>query len=51
MKRLLFAAVSIVSAALCAAENITLPAPDKQGGKPFMQVLTDRKTIRDFAEK
>lgn len=51
MKRILFAAASIACAALCAAENIVLPAPDKQGGKPFMQVLTERKTIRDFAEK
>lgn len=37
MKRILFAVVSIASAALCAAENNSLPASDKQEGKPAAQ--------------
>ena len=28
---------------------IPLPPPEKDGGRPFMQVLSDRKTSRDFA--
>ncbi|MFD1261404.1 nitroreductase family protein [Entomomonas asaccharolytica] len=28
-----------------------LPAPDKTGGKPLMQALAERKTIRDFNDK
>jgi len=30
---------------------ITLPAPDKKGGKPLMQALNERKTIREFSGK
>ena len=34
-----------------AAENdvIPLPAPQTEGGRPFMQVLRDRKTVREFS--
>jgi len=30
------------------AQDITLPAPDKKGGKPLMQALDERQTIREF---
>ncbi|MDR0827512.1 MAG: nitroreductase family protein [Desulfovibrio sp.] len=30
---------------------ITLPAPDKKGGKPLMQVLNERKSARDFKDE
>lgn len=33
------------------AQDITLPAPDKTGGKPLMQALSERKTTRDFTEE
>lgn len=28
-----------------------LPSPDKTGGKPLMQALAERKTIRDFSDQ
>ncbi len=31
--------------------DIRLPAPKKEGGKPLMQVLNERKTTRSFADK
>ena len=31
-------------------QDIALPAPDKSGGKPLMQVLNDRHTTRNFAK-
>ncbi len=32
------------------AQDITLPAPDKSGGKPLMQALNERQTIRTFSK-
>ena len=48
-----FAAVLLAaSAALCGAEkSIKLPPPDKTGGKPLMQCLTDRKSELKFDSK
>lgn len=38
--------------ALCAAEKtVKLPPPDKQGGKPLMQCMTERKSARGFDKK
>jgi len=34
-----------------AAESIQLPNPQMEGGKPLMQVLKDRKTVRTFSEE
>jgi len=36
-------------AALAAEETVSLAAPDRTGGKPLMQALQDRRTIRDFS--
>ena len=33
------------------AQDIKLPAPRKEGGKPLMQALNDRQTYRDFSGK
>jgi SagB-type dehydrogenase family enzyme len=33
------------------AQDIKLPAPKKTGGKPLMEALNNRKTLRDFSEK
>ena len=33
------------------AQNITLPAPQKKGGKPLMEALAERKSNRTFAEQ
>jgi hypothetical protein len=32
------------------AQDITLPAPDRKGGKPLMQALNERQTIRTFTK-
>ena len=32
------------------AQDISLPAPDKTGGKPLMQVLNERQSIRTFSK-
>ena len=50
MKKM-FSTLAVFTAAivsLTAAEVIQLPAPDKTGGKPLMQALTERQTNRDF---
>ncbi|NMD03265.1 MAG: SagB/ThcOx family dehydrogenase [Bacteroidales bacterium] len=33
------------------AQDITLPAPDKKGGKPLMQVLNERKSSRSYSQE
>lgn len=44
--------VMLVASGICLArdlEPIKLPAPQMTGGKPLMQVLKERQTIRDFS--
>ena len=36
-------------AAAAAQEAVSLPAPDRAGGKPLMQALQDRRSLRDFS--
>ena len=38
----------VCSSAIATAESISLPAPDKKGGKPLMEALTLRETNRNF---
>lgn len=33
---------------MASAQDITLPAPDKTGGKPLMQTLNERQSVRAF---
>lgn len=33
------------------AQDITLPAPDKKGGKPLMQTLNERKSTRSYSQE
>lgn len=33
------------------AQDITLPAPDKSGGKPLMQALNERKSSRSYSKE
>lgn len=33
------------------AQDLTLPAPRRDGGKPLMQALSLRRTVRDFASR
>lgn len=35
----------------CYAEDIELPVPNKTGGKPLMDVLSERRTTRDFSDR
>ncbi|MDR0368224.1 MAG: SagB/ThcOx family dehydrogenase [Bacteroidales bacterium] len=35
----------------CYAQNIELPAPEKTGGKPLMEALSDRQSTREFSDK
>lgn len=51
MRKLVLIFVAFLSLGLLAQElkSIALPEPQKSGGKPLMQVLTERKTSRDFA--
>ncbi len=41
--------VLLALAASAAAQQITLPAPQTEGGKPLMQVLNTRHSTREFA--
>ena len=46
--------LTIMCILLCTAmtaQNIILPAPQKEGGKPLMQALNERQTNRDFSNK
>jgi SagB-type dehydrogenase family enzyme len=51
MKKLIFTLLTIASICLSlTAQDISLPAPDKKGGKPLMQALNERQTTRSFTE-
>ena len=47
---LLMAAIILLSSiAAAGSKTVKLPEPDRKGGRPLMQVLSDRKTSRDFS--
>ena len=51
MKKVIFTYLTIVLISLSiTAQDITLPAPDRKGGKPLMQALNERQTTRTFTE-
>ncbi len=50
MKSILFAAF-FLSASLLSAQDIHLPSPQKEGGKPLMTVLNQRHSTRDYSEQ
>lgn len=43
--------MSMVFSSVISAQNIKLPAPDRQGGAPLMKALNERQSTRDFIEK
>lgn len=43
-------ALTMLASGVANAGNIALPAPETTGGKPLMQALTERKTVREFAD-
>lgn len=48
MKRMTLLLLSALTALPLLAENIKLPEPDKTSGKPLMQCITERRTIRQY---
>lgn len=44
-------ALTMLASGVANAGNIALPVPETTGGKPLMQALTERKTVREFADK
>jgi nitroreductase len=55
MKKIIFSGISFMVLGLLfinvAAQDITLPAPQKTGGKPLMEALNERKTTREFTDE
>ena len=52
MKKLIITLTAVLSLCSCAlSQDIVLPAPDKQGGKPLMQALNERQTVRTFTSE
>ncbi len=45
----LLAMIFLLSTAMLKAQDITLPAPAKSGGKPLMDALSERQSARSFA--
>jgi SagB-type dehydrogenase family enzyme len=51
MKKIILTSLTLFSVCLSIiAQDITLPAPDKKGGKPLMQALNERQTTRSFTD-
>ncbi|MDR2813266.1 MAG: SagB/ThcOx family dehydrogenase [Prevotellaceae bacterium] len=51
MKTVTLCAVALMASATAFAQNIQLPAPQKSGGKPLMEALSQRKSSREFDAK
>ena len=48
MKRMTLVLLTALTALPLLAQNIKLPEPDKTSGKPLMQCITERRTIRQY---
>ena len=51
MKKLSLTLLSLLFVNQMNAQDITLPAPQKKGGKPLMEALNERKSNRTFSEQ
>ena len=51
MKKHLVLLLFVAMTSYVGAQNIQLPAPQKEGGKPLMTVLNERKSTREFTDK
>ena len=51
MSKYLFVALSFIFLLPVSAQDIKLNAPNKNGGKPLMEALSKRKSIRDFKKE
>lgn len=49
MKHLIFASLIAMASFSCVASDISLPQPQKQGGMPLMEALSNRKSTREFS--
>ncbi len=49
MKKLIYIIVFLFTVINISAQDIQLPAPNKKGGKPLMEALSDRSSNRVFA--
>jgi len=52
MKKLLLTLITIMAiSTFISAQDIKLPEPEKNIGKPLMQALNERKSSREFSDK
>jgi nitroreductase len=51
MNKLIFSVLLACIGFSCYAQNIELPTPNKTGGKPLMDALSERQTTREFSDK
>lgn len=51
MNRFIILSVLFIMSYSISAQDITLPVPDRTGGKPLMQVLNERKSTRSYQDK
>ena len=53
MKNLILTLTASLLLSSCAvsAQDIVLPEPDKKGGKPLMQALNERQSVRSFTDE
>jgi len=51
LKAALVAALLAIATVAAQTGDMTLPAPQSEGGKPLMQALKERRTTRSFAEQ
>lgn len=49
MKRIFLASLIAIASLSCVASDITLPQPQKEGGMPLMEALSNRKSTREFS--
>lgn len=50
MKKIILTLTAVLcAAALCSAQNIPLPAPQKTGGKPVLESLWERQSLNEFS--
>lgn len=51
MKRFVVSLTVLLSLNVMYAQDITLPAPNKEGGKPLMEVFNNRRSTREMSDK
>jgi len=51
MKNLVVLLVLVMGSLSCMAQDMSLPAPTKTGGKPLMEALNERQSNRDFSDR